>query len=69
MTKYDEYRHFADDAQRHADNAVGDEKVRWLTLVQSWLGLLPKPELTAEQSFDAESKTKRTSQDDSETSH
>jgi hypothetical protein len=55
MSKFEEYRRNAEEAQRQADRAKTDEvRAAWLQLVQGWLALLPKRDLSREQAFDAQ---------------
>jgi hypothetical protein len=47
MSKIEQYRRNAEDAQRQADRATSDEvRAAWLDLVQGWLALLPKRDLS-----------------------
>jgi hypothetical protein len=53
MSKFEQYRRNAEEAQRQADEATNDEiRTAWLQLVQGWLALLPK----REQAFDFQAK-------------
>jgi hypothetical protein len=53
MSKFEQYRRNAEEAQRQADEATSDEiRTAWLQLVQGWLALLPK----REQAFDVQAK-------------
>jgi len=55
MSKFEEYRRNAEEAQRQADGAKTDEvRAAWSQLVQGWLALLPKRDLSREQAFDAQ---------------
>ena len=46
MSKFEEYRRNAEEAQRQADRANSNEiRAAWLQLVQGWLALLPKRDL------------------------
>jgi hypothetical protein len=57
MSKIEQYRRNAEDAQRQADRATSDEvRAAWLDLVQGWLALLPKRDLSRERSFDVQVK-------------
>jgi hypothetical protein len=57
MSKFEQYRRNAEEAQRQADRANSDEiRAAWLQLVQGWLALLPKRDLSREQEFDARIK-------------
>ena len=53
MSKFEQYRRNAEEAQRQADEATNDKiRTAWLQLVQGWLALLPK----REQAFDVQAK-------------
>jgi hypothetical protein len=53
MSKFEQYRRNAEEAQRQADEATSDEiRNAWLQLVQGWLALLPK----RQQAFDVQAK-------------
>ena len=55
MSKFEEYRRNAEEAQSQADRAKTDEvRAVWLQLVQGWLALLPQRDLSREQAFDAQ---------------
>jgi hypothetical protein len=56
MSEFDQlYRRNAEEAQRQADQATSEEiRAAWLQLVQGWLALLPKPDLSREQAFDVQ---------------
>jgi hypothetical protein len=42
MSKFEEYRRNAEEAQRQADQANSNEiRAAWVQLVQGWLALLP----------------------------
>ena len=57
MSKFEQYRRNAEEAQRQADRANSDEiRAAWLQLVQGWLALLPKRDLSREQEFDTRIK-------------
>src|SRR6516165_909014 len=58
MSKFDHlYRRNAEEAQRQADQATSEEiRAAWLQLVQGWLALLPKPDLSREQAFDVQAR-------------
>jgi hypothetical protein len=57
MSKFEQYRRNAEEAQRQADRATSDEiRVAWLQLVQGWLALLPKRDLSQEQAFNVQVK-------------
>lgn len=57
MSKFEQYRRNAEEAQRQADRATSDEiRAAWLQLVQGWLALLPKRDLSREQAFDVQVK-------------
>ena len=51
------YRRNAEEAQRQADRTNSEEiRAAWLQLVQGWLALLPKRDLSREQAFDVQVK-------------
>ena len=57
MSKFEQYRRNAEEAQRQADRATSDEiRAAWLQIVQGWLALLPKRALSQEQAFDVQIK-------------
>jgi 16S rRNA U1498 N3-methylase RsmE len=57
MSKFEEFRKNAEEARRQADRAEIDEiRAAWLQLVQGWLALMPKRDLSREHAFDAELK-------------
>ena len=57
MSKFEQYRRNAEEAQRQADRANSDEiRAAWLQLVQGWLARPPKRDLSREQEFDARIK-------------
>ena len=57
MSKFEHYRRNAEEAKREADRATSDEiRTAWLQLVQGWLALLPKRDLSREQAFDVQVK-------------
>jgi hypothetical protein len=61
MKKFDEdeYRAHAAECQRMADASVQEaDRRQWLSLAQSWLGLIRTPERTPTDTFDAETRTK-----------
>jgi hypothetical protein len=54
MSKFDEYRRYAEEAQRQANRAKTDQdKAAWLRLVEGWMFLLSKQKISAEAVFDA----------------
>ena len=70
MNKYDEYRKFAQEAQDLANRAKNPaDKAAWLKIAESWLRLLPKPRVTAEETFEAQTLARGTGQRDSDRSH
>jgi hypothetical protein len=70
MDKYAEYRKRAQEAQEMADRTRNQaDKASWLRIAQGWLNMLPKPRQSAEQRFDAQSKSNGTGQDSSRSSH
>jgi hypothetical protein len=57
MGKFEQYRRNAEEAQRQADRATSDEiRAAWLDLVQGWLALLPKRDVSRERAFDLQVK-------------
>jgi hypothetical protein len=57
MSKFEQYRRNAEEAKREADRATSDEiRTAWLQLVQGWLALLPKRDLSRKQAFDIQAK-------------
>jgi len=57
MSKFEQYRRNAEEAKREADRATSDEiRTAWLQLVQGWLALLLKRDLSREQAFDVQAK-------------
>ena len=58
MSKFEQYyRRNAEEAQRQADRTNSEEiRAAWLQLVQGWLALLPKRDLSREQAFDVQVK-------------
>ena len=56
MSKFDQlYRRNAEEAQRQADQATSEEiRAAWLQVVQGWLALLPKRDLSREQALDVQ---------------
>lgn len=53
MTRDDEYREKAAEAQKEADRSTSEmDRARWLQIVQGWLGLIRK----RPQSDDADTK-------------
>ena len=57
MSKFEQYRRNAEEAQRQADRAKSDEvRAAWLQLVQGWLAPVPKRDLSREQAFDVQIK-------------
>ena len=58
------YRKMAAEAQSQAERATNPEdKVSWLRLVNSWLGLLPKTARTPSEQFDDQARSDGTHQD------
>ena len=67
MSKDDEYRMQAADAEKQARFAKSDfERESWLRIAQGWMSLLRKPPTSNEEAFEAQSAAKRT-QDESDT--
>jgi hypothetical protein len=57
MSKFEQYRRNAEEAQRQADRATSDEiRAAWLELVRGWLALLPKRDSLQERAFDLQVK-------------
>ena len=58
MSKFEQYyRRNAEEAQRQADRTNSEEiRAAWLQLVQGWLALLPKRDLSREQAFNVQVK-------------
>jgi hypothetical protein len=72
MDRYNEYRKRAHEAQALAEQTKNaTDKSTWLRIAQSWMDMLPTPKesQSAEQLFDAGSKSKGTGQPDSQESH
>jgi hypothetical protein len=57
MSKFEQYRRNAEEAQHQADRATSDEiRAAWLELVRGWLALLPKRDSSRERAFDLQVK-------------
>jgi hypothetical protein len=70
MSKDDEYRRQAADAERQARSARNDlDRASWLRIAQGWLSLLRKRPQSAEETFNQQVADKGTGQDDSKSSH
>ncbi len=55
MSKFEQYRRNAEEAQRQADRAESDEvRAAWIQLVHGWLALVPKRDLSRKQAFDVQ---------------
>jgi hypothetical protein len=68
--KDDEYRKRAAEAQGWADRLLSPlDKEAWLRVAQGWLGLIRKPRLTPQETFNERVKDVGTGQDPSESSH
>jgi hypothetical protein len=54
---HEQIRTIPQERKREADRATSDEiRTAWLQLVQGWLALLPKRDLSREQAFDVQAK-------------
>jgi hypothetical protein len=70
MSKDEEYRRQAADAEKQAKSAKFDtDREAWLRIAQGWMSLLRKRPQSAEEAFDAQSNAKGTGQQDSEASN
>lgn len=72
MTRDDEFRRQAADAEKHAQAARNDaDREAWLRIAQGWMSLLRKrPQNSAEaDAFEARSTAIKTTDKDSDTSH
>jgi hypothetical protein len=70
MSRDDEYRRQAAEAQEFADRAISaPDRASWLRIAQSWLALIRKAAPTEEQKFDDDAKARGTGQDESKGSH
>jgi hypothetical protein len=70
MSKDDEYRKYAREAQERAERTTSPlDKASWLRVAQGWLSLIRKPRPSAEQSFDDSVQARGTGQDTSKDSH
>ena len=70
MSKNDEYRMQAAEAERQARFAKSDfDRESWLRIAQGWMSLLGKRPQSAEEAFNAQSNAKRTGQEDSDASN
>ena len=70
MSRDDDYRKQAADAQRMADNTANQiDKESWLRIAQGWLSLIRKPKRTATDRFDDALHRRGTRQKDSNESH
>ena len=66
----DEYRQQAADAERQAQSAKNDlGRAAWLRVAQGWLSLLGRRPQSDQEAFNAQTKTKGTGQDGSESSN
>ncbi len=55
MSKFEQYRKNAEEAQHQANRAESDEiRAAWLQLMQGWLALVPKRDLSLKQAFDVQ---------------
>jgi hypothetical protein len=73
MSKDDEYRRRAAEAQAMADKVVSDtDKAAWLRVAEGWLAMIRQPrrfEQSASDKFDAAEKAQGTNQERSEGEH
>ncbi|MBB4261441.1 MULTISPECIES: hypothetical protein [unclassified Bradyrhizobium] len=70
MDHHDEYRRNAAEAQRQADQAIGEpDRAAWLRLAAGWLSLLPKRRISSQDGFDQEVSEKGTGQEESKSSN
>jgi hypothetical protein len=64
MSKFDEYRKNAADAQEWANKARSDtDRAAWLRVAEGWLGLARKPPTAQEDAFDQAMTDKGTRQE------
>ena len=70
MSKEDEYRAHAVEAQAAADHAKNDsDRAAWLQIAAGWLSMIKQRPQTAKQKFDTQVKASETGQDHSDESH
>jgi hypothetical protein len=70
MDKTDEYRANAQECERMAASSRNDaDRATWLQMAPHWLRLIPKPDATDTDRFDALEAAKGTHQKRSEGSH
>jgi hypothetical protein len=70
MSKDEEYRRQAADAEKQAKSARLDtDREAWLRIAQGWMSLLRRRPSSAEEAFDAQSNAQGTGQEDSEASN
>jgi hypothetical protein len=68
--KEEEYHRYAAEAQMQANRAISErDKASWLKIAQSWLQLLPKSAVTAQDRFDDQARQRGTGQEGSEASN
>jgi hypothetical protein len=68
MSKRDEYRAHATLCQRRADESTNeDDKLQWLSMAQSWIGLIQV--ITSVDGFNAEMRAMGIDQEESRSSH
>ncbi|MEA2877729.1 MAG: hypothetical protein QOF14_2925 [Hyphomicrobiales bacterium] len=70
MSKDDEYRRRAAEAQTMADKVVSDtDKAAWLQVAHGWLALIRQPRQSASDKFDAAESNQGTHQTKSDAEH
>jgi hypothetical protein len=70
MGSQDEYRRYAEHAQKEADRSRNElDRASWLRVAQGWLSLLKRPARTAQEAFDDLATDKSTGQGESKSSH
>jgi len=70
MRKFDEYRHYANEAQELADRSLYEEdKASWLRIAQSWLSILREYQGSPEAEFETVTETRGTGQRRSTSMH
>jgi hypothetical protein len=70
MRKIDEYRHYANEAQKFADRSLCEmDKAGWLRIAEGWLSILREYQGTAEAEFETIAETKGTGQRRSTSMH
>jgi hypothetical protein len=70
MTRDDEFRKQAADAQKQAQSSISDiDREAWLRVAQGWLSLIRNRPQNAADKFETESTAIKTTDEDSNTSH